>query len=357
MKKTALIMAGGRGERFWPRSRRDLPKQFLSLTSDGKTLIQLTVERIRPLVEREDIFVSTNSDYLPLVKEQLPDIPEQNVICEPVGRNTAPGIGFGAAYISKKYEGDAVMMVLPSDHLVKYNQMFAATLQDAVEIAEDGCNLVTIGIAPDFPETGYGYIKFRQGEAFRRGYRVDHFAEKPSLEAAKEYVSSDEYLWNSGIFVWKISSIMKHFEQFMPDVYEGLSVIHDAVFTSQEKEIIEKIYPKFPSISIDYGIMEKSNQIYTVPGNFGWDDVGSWLALERIQKSNEFGNITGGNIITVDTHDCIIQGGEKLIALVGIEDTIVVDTEDATLICAKDSTADIKKVLENLKVCNRPEYL
>ncbi len=357
MKNAALIMAGGRGERFWPRSRRNLPKQFLSLTSDGKTLIQLTVERILPLVDKEDIFISTNEDYLQLVRQQLPDIPEKNIICEPVSRNTAPGIGLGAAYISKKYGEDTVMLVLPSDHLIKYNQMFVTTIRDAVSLAEEGSYLVTIGITPDCPETGYGYIKFLPDEMLQRGYRVDHFAEKPTLETAKEYLSSDDYLWNSGMFVWKVSSVMQEFEQFMPDVYEGLSVIRDAVFTSQEKEIIEKIYPSFPSISIDYGIMEKSVRIYTIPGSFGWDDVGSWLALERIQRSNEFGNISAGNVITVNTGNCIVQGRDKLLALVGMEDTIVVDTEDATLICARDATADIKKVLENLKICNRDEYL
>ncbi len=357
MKVTALIMAGGRGERFWPRSRKNNPKQFLSLTNDGKTLIQLTMERILPLVSEEDIFISTNRDYLPLVKEQLPGIKPENIICEPVGRNTAPGIGLGAAYISKRYEEDVVMLVLPSDHLIKYNQMFLATLKDAVEVAEDDDRLVTMGIAPDFPETGYGYIKFIPDDMYKRSYRVEHFAEKPNLETAKEYLSTDQYLWNSGMFVWKVSSIMKCFERFMPDVHEGLSIIKDAVNTSQEQEIIEKVYPGFPSISIDYGIMEKSEDIYTIPGNFGWDDVGSWLALERIQTSNEMGNITAGNVITVGTNNCIIQGKEKLIATVGMENCVIVDTEDALLICSKDDTADIKKVLENLKICNRNEYL
>ncbi len=357
MKVTALIMAGGRGERFWPRSRKALPKQFLSLTNDGKTLIQLTVERILPVVSPEDIYVSTNSNYRPLVKEQLSDIPEKNIICEPVGRNTAPGIGLGAAYISKRYDEDTVMVVLPSDHLIKYNQMFITTLKDAIEVASEEDNLVTLGIAPDFPETGYGYIKFSPDQIYKRSYRVEHFAEKPDLETAKEYLLSDEYLWNSGIFIWKISSIMKRFRRFMPDVYEGLGVIRDAVSTSQEEDIINKVYPGFPSISIDYGVMEKSDNIFTIPGNFGWDDVGSWLALERIQNSNEFGNIIAGNVITVGTTNCIIQGKNKLIATVGMEDTVIVDTDDATLICARSATADIKKVLENLRICNRDEYL
>ncbi len=356
MKKTALIMAGGHGERFWPRSRRNLPKQFLSLTDDGKTLIQLTVERISVLVERKDIFISTNRDYEDLIREQLPDIPPDNILFEPVGRNTAPCIGMAAEFVSKKYS-DAVMMVLPSDHLIKYTKIFQDTLNDACEIAEQGSNLVTIGITPDFPETGYGYIRFDPDNSMGRGYSVKSFTEKPELEVAREYVASKEYLWNSGMFVWKASSILERFEKLMPDVYEQLEIIRDAVGTSGQTEKIEKIFPEFPSISIDYGIMEKSENIYTIPGSFGWDDVGSWLAMERIRNTNEFGNIVDGDVITINTTDSIIVGKKKLIACVGVKDLVVVDTDDATLICGKDSTNDIKKVIENLKVCNRNEYL
>ena len=189
MKVTALIMAGGRGERFWPRSRRNLPKQFLSLTDDGRTMIQLTVERILPLVDIEDIYIATNKDYRQLALEQLPGIPEENILCEPIGRNTAPCIGLGAVHIAKKYE-DAIMLVLPSDHLIKFTKMYQTTLRDACRIAEEGTNLVTIGIMPDYPETGYGYIKFDAKEPEGRAYRVDRFVEKPSLEAAKEYLGS-----------------------------------------------------------------------------------------------------------------------------------------------------------------------
>lgn len=356
MKITALIMAGGRGERFWPRSRKNLPKQFLSLTDDGKTLIQLTVERILPLVAAEDIYISTNQDYRSLVLEQLPDIPAQNILCEPVGRNTAPCVGLGAVHAAKKYD-DALMIVLPSDHMVKYNRMFVSTLKDACDIAAQDDNLVTIGITPDYPETGYGYIKFNPDSVTGRGYKVAHFAEKPSLELAKDYISSDEYLWNSGMFIWKVSSILKRFESLMPDIYEGLLAIQKAIRTSEEDEVLEKVFPAFPSVSIDYGIMEKSENIYTVPGTFGWDDVGSWIAVERTKKTNEFGNIVNGNVITINTTDCIIQGQQKLIATVGVSDLVIVDTDDATLICGKSCTADIKKVLENLKVCNRSEYL
>lgn len=356
MKKTALIMAGGRGERFWSKSRKSLPKQFLSLTDDGRTMIQLTVERIRPLIDLEDIYISTNRAYRGLVMEQLPGIPPENILCEPVGRNTAPCIGLGAVHIAKKYE-DAVMMVLPSDHLIKYNQMFLNALKDGCSIAEKGKNLVTIGITPDYPETGYGYIKFLPQQADGNAYAVDRFVEKPDMETAKEYLESEEYLWNSGMFIWKVSTILDNMKSMLPDLHQGLLNIAEAIGTDKQEMVLEKVFPELESVSIDYGVMEKAENIFILPGVFGWDDVGSWLAVERIQKSNESGNVVTGNIITINSKNNIIQGGKKLIAAVGLENLIIVDTEDATLICDKGSTPDIKLVLENLKICNREEYL
>lgn len=356
MKITALIMAGGRGERFWPKSRRNMPKQFLPLTDDSKTMIQLTVERISALVEMEDIYIATNKDYKKLVREQLPDIPAENILCEPVGRNTAPCIGLGAVHIARKYQ-DAIMIVLPSDHLVKFTNMFITTLRDACEVASKGNNLVTIGITPDYPETGYGYIKFNTNEAVGRAYKVDRFVEKPTLEVAKEYLATEEYLWNSGMFIWKVSSILGNMRKWMPSTYEHLMNIQAGIGTSEADMILEKEFSEMESQSIDYGIMEKAQNIYILPGTFGWDDVGSWLAVGRIKKSNESGNVVKGNVITVDTSNSVIQGERKLIAAVGLEDIIVVDTEDAILICAKNSAGEIKKVLENLKICNRDEYI
>ncbi len=349
-------MAGGRGERFWPKSRKNLPKQFLSLTDDGKTMIQLTVERILPLVDMQDIYIATNRDYKKLVREQLPEIPEENILCEPVGRNTAPCIGLGAVHISRKYD-DAVMLVLPSDHLIKYNTIFLNTLSDAAEVAEQGENLVTLGITPDYPETGYGYIKFNPNQTMKRAFAVDRFVEKPDLETAKEYLATEQYLWNSGMFIWKVSTILHNMEKYLPETYAGLQRIQNAIATEDEQSVLEQEFEAFHSESIDYGIMEKAQNIYILSGSFGWDDVGSWLAVERIRQSNEFGNVITGNAVTVDTKNTIIEGDKKLIATVGIEDLIIVDTEDALLICEKDSAGNIKKVLENLKICNRTEYL
>lgn len=356
MKKTVLIMAGGRGERFWPKSRRNMPKQFLSLTDDGKTMIQLTVERILPLVAVEDIFIVTNRDYKKLVRQQLPNLPEENVLCEPVGKNTAPCIGLGAVRIAKKYD-DAVMFVLPSDHLIKYHTMFLKTLSDAADVAEQGKNLVTIGITPDYPETGYGYIKFQPEQTMNGAFPVDRFVEKPDLEKAKEYLATEQYLWNSGMFTWKVSTILDNLKQFQPELYEGLRRIQSSIGSPEEENVLEKEFSAFQSVSVDYGVMEKAENIYTLSGSFGWDDVGSWLAVGRLKRSNEFGNVINGNVISIDTRDTIIQGEGKLIATVGVSNLIVVDSDDALLICEKDCAGKIKKVLETLRLCNQTEYL
>ena len=359
MKKTVLIMAGGRGERFWPQSRKSMPKQFLSLTDDGITMIQHTVNRVLSLVHKEDIYISTNEEYVDIIIEQLPQIPKENILCEPISRNTAPCVALAAIHINKKYD-DALMIVLPSDHLIKYNDMFIYTLSDACTIAKENENLVTIGITPTHPETGYGYIKFNdKRELFGSAgaYKVDCFVEKPSMERAKEYLASEIYLWNSGMFIWKVSSIIQKFKEFLPDIYEGANKIQSSIDKDDYQKILVKEFNKFESISIDYGIMEKSNNIFVIPGSFGWDDVGSWLALERINKTDDFNNVIQGNVITIDTKNSIIKGRDKLIAVVGTNNLIVVDTDDALLICNKDDAGSIKKVIENLKICNRSNYI
>lgn len=356
MKKTALIMAGGRGERFWPMSRAHLPKQFLSLTQDGKTMIQQTVERILPLVEMEDIFVVTNVNYRELVKEQLPGLPHENILCEPMGKNTAPCIGLGAVHVAKKYQ-DAMMIVLPSDHIISYHKIFLQTLEDACDVAQEGENLVTLGMTPTYPETGYGYIKFNSNVQYKRAYEVDCFVEKPDVNTAKRYIESEEYLWNSGMFIWKASSILHNIERLMPETFEILTTIQSAIGTEREQTVVEEEYATFSSQSIDYGVMEKAKHIYILSGSFGWDDAGSWLAVSRVNKSNEFGNVVFGNVVSVNTKNSIIQGQERLIATVGVHDLVVVDTQDAVLICHKDHTEEIKTVLQNLKICNRTEYI
>ena len=356
---SVVIMAGGKGERFWPKSRTNLPKQFLSLTNDGKSMIQHTVERLEGLVELENVYVVTNKLYEDLIVEHIPNLPLENIIIEPEAKNTAPCIGLAAIYIAKK-NPESKMIVLPSDHLIKFNEIFLDTLRSALEVVEDDGNIVTIGITPNYPETGYGYINFKKGVSpheITNAYEVLRFVEKPDLERAKQYLTSGEYLWNSGMFIWKVSTILKCFEDFLPEIYTGLKEIETTIYTEKYLEILKKVFSEIPSESIDYGIMEKAKNIYVIPGNFGWDDVGSWLSLERINNTNQDGNIISGNVVTVKTKNSIIQGSKKLIATIGLEDIIIVDTDDALLICNKDNTQEVKEVIANLKASNKTEYL
>ena len=356
---SVVIMAGGKGERFWPKSRINLPKQFLSLTDDGKSMIQHTVERVKSLVNIENIYVVTNEMYKNLVLKHVPDISEENIIIEPVAKNTAPCIGLAAIHIAKK-DINSKMIILPSDHLIKFNEIFIDTLKTALDVVEKGDNLATIGITPNYPETGYGYINFTKGESFKDStniYEVLRFVEKPNLEKAKEYLTSGQYLWNSGMFVWKASTILKNFKEYLPEIYEGLQKIGKSINTGKYEEVLKKEFLNLPSESIDYGIMEKAKNIYVIPGNFGWDDVGSWLSLERINKTNQDGNVITGNVISIKTKNTIIQGSDKLIATIGLEDIVIVDTDDVTLICHKNNTQEVKEIISNLRICNRNEYL
>lgn len=361
MKRTALIMAGGKGERFWPKSRVTLPKQFLSFTDDGRTMIQLTVERISPLVDIKDVYIATNRNYKELVMQQLPGIPEKNILCEPVGRNTAPCIGLGAVHVMKQCEADgeqdALMIVLASDHLIKHNDIFIDTLKAGCDVAAKQESLVTIGITPNYPETGYGYIKYNRDAKNGESYAVDAFVEKPDLDTARKYLASGDYLWNSGMFIWKVSTILDNFKKFMPSTYDGLMKIKASAGTAEEDKVLADEFPNLESQSVDYGIMEKASDIYILPGTFGWDDVGSWLAVGRIKKNDENGNVVNGNVVTVNTQNCVLEGRDKLIATVGLRDMVVVDTEDAILISTKENAGEIKQVLAKLREQNKNEYL
>ena len=354
MKITAVIMAGGRGERFWPKSRNNRPKQFLSLTSDGETMIQKTVKRLSPLVSAEDIFIVTNAAYADLVNDQLPDVPRENILCEPCARNTAPCIAFAAAIIQKKY-GDAMMLVLPSDHLIGYENIYIKTLQTAIRTAEEGNNLVTIGITPAYPETGYGYINF--GKEAGDAYEVERFVEKPDLPTAKKYLASGKYLWNSGMFVWKASAIMYNMKQFMPEIHDGAVRIGDSYGTDSYEENLIKEFTAFTSESVDFGIMEKASDIYTIPGSFGWDDVGSWLAVERINETDDKKNYFDGDVIAVDSERTTVCGGKRLVAAIGTRDIVIVDTDDVLLVCSKNNTQDVKKVIAQLKEHGRNDLV
>ena len=319
-------------------------------------MIQLTVERVKDLVAIEDVYVATNKSYAALVQEQLPGIPKENILCEPIGRNTAPCIGMGAAHIQKK-NGDALMMVLPSDHLIKNEALFVQTLKNALDAAQKGPNLATIGITPNYPETGYGYIKFDSQKKGGEAFEVERFVEKPGLEKAKEYLADGSYLWNSGMFVWKTSTILSCIKEFMPDLSSGLEKIQAAIGSADYEKTLESVFPNLPSESIDYGVMEKAKNVWVLPGDFGWDDVGSWLAVGRIRESDDTNSTVEGNVVAVNSSDNVIIGSKKLIACVGVKNMVVVDADDALLLCSKDACGDIKKVLAALREKGMEEYL
>jgi len=342
---TPLIMAGGIGSRFWPLSSNKKPKQFLNLIDDQRNMIQLTVDRIKEIADSEEIFIATSENYKEDVEKYLPEIPSENISIEPMRRNTAACIGLAALHIEEKYP-EAIMLILPSDHLISNNDEFINTIQSAAEIAEAGDNLVTIGIEPTRPETGYGYINYNQNQ-FKKAYEVNKFTEKPDLKKAVEFIKSGNYLWNSGMFVWKVKTIRKMFKKYMPELDQALENIKDVIGTAEEKEVIYQEFKKLDSISIDYGIMEKADNIYVVPGSFGWDDIGSWSSLAKIKETDEAGNVVKGRHLTVKTNNSIIQAKDKLIAAVGMEDVIIVESEDAILVCNKDNDQDVKE-LRNL---------
>lgn len=355
MKVYGLIMAGGGGTRFWPLSRKRVPKQLLNL--DGKeVMLNETIDRLSGVVEKEDIFIVTNTEQVDLTKIVTADrVLENHILAEPSARNTAACIGYGAMEILKKY-GDGIMCILASDHYIKDEDAFRNVLKKAVETVEKTDGLVTIGIKPTFPSTGYGYIKSENvpGEGF---YKVLEFVEKPDLCRAKEYIDSGSYAWNSGMFVWKASTIMRYFEKLLPDIYEKLMIIGETMGTASEKDVLWAIYDTIPKISIDYGIMERADRVYMLEGDFGWNDIGSFDALPALYTADEKGNVIRGETVLIDAGDNIILGENKMIACVGVDNLIVVDTEDALLVCAKDRAQDVKEIVSVLEKTERKHLL
>ena len=359
MKKTALIMAGGKGERFWPKGRRALPKQFLCLTGDEKTMIQLTIERVRQLVLPEDIFIISNKAYKELIKEQCPEIPDENIISEPEGRDTAACIGLGLMHIKDRYKNqDPVIFVLPADHFIKDNITFAETLNRAAEAAESTGGLITLGIRPAYPETGYGYIKFCKDEEKSGVYRVAAFKEKPDKDTAARYIESGDHLWNSGMFIWKASAIEKAFEAHLPKSFELLKKIGEAIGSAAQGEVLDTYFGQIEIISVDYGIMEKADNIFTIACDFGWDDVGSWNALERVYEQDDSANVISGKTIARDVRGSIlVNESDRLVCVLGLEDVVVVAQQDVILVASKEKTGDIKKIVGDIEKAGYEELL
>ena len=354
MKTYGVIMAGGGGTRFWPLSRQATPKQLLNLS--GKDLmVNEAIDRLSHTANKDDIFIVTNKTQVAKMLEATNGrVKRDHILSEPSARNTAACIGYAAMEIIKKY-GDGIMVITPSDAYIKNESEFTRILGIAVKAAEEKDALVTVGITPTFAATGYGYVKFQKsGE---KVLKVLEFKEKPDEATAKKYVESGEYAWNSGMFIWKASTILKNFERFLPDIYAELQKIGDAMNTADELKTIEEVYPKITSISIDYGIMEKADDVYVVPGEFGWNDVGSFDMLGVLHDADENGNIKIGDQINVDSKNCITYSSGRLVATIGLENVVVIETGDAVLVCNKDKVQDVKKIVEQLKSAGRTELL
>lgn len=352
------IMAGGIGSRFWPKSRTSFPKQFLDILGTGKTLIQATFNRYSKIVPPENIYIVTSEDYTRIVQEQLPTLPPENIVAEPFRKNTAPCIGYIAFKIHQK-NPNAVMIAAPSDNHIPDEENFSNIMNKALDFVSHINALTTIGIMPSHPNTGYGYIQHEDIEVAPGIYKVKTFTEKPNLELAKAFIKSGDFLWNSGIFTWKCKTIIHAFEQHLPEVYELLYSEKEKLNTSEEKKIIEEIYSQFPSISIDFGIMEKANNVYTIPASFSWSDLGTWNSAHSNMEKDYFGNaVAGTDVMVFDTHDCIIHTpGKKLVVVQGLEDYIIVDTNDVLLICKKEKEQDIKDYVAEVKKNKGDKYL
>lgn len=345
-----VIMAGGIGTRFWPMSRTNFPKQFLDILNIGKTLIQTTFDRFASFIPVENIYVVTSEEYVNIVKSQLPKLPLQNILAEPSRKNTAPCI----AYISFKLiqlDPHALMIVAPADHLISDNIAFTKVCLEALSFVKKHNAFITLGINPTYPNTGYGYLQYEQPSVSDNVYKVKTFTEKPNIELAKTFISSGEFLWNAGIFVWQVKNILIAFEKYLPEVYELFSAQKDKFNTPEEESALLEIYPFSTSISIDFGIMEKADNVYVIPSSFGWSDLGTWnSAYENLQKDNHENAVTSDNVMLVDTGNCIVHTPKnKLVVLQGLQNYIVVDTGDVLLVCKKEKEQEIKEFVGDVK--------
>lgn len=344
------IMAGGIGSRFWPVSRIDHPKQFLDILNTGKTLIRSTFDRFAKFISPENIFVITAEIYRDLAIEQLPDINPDNIICEPSRKNTAPCI----AYVSTKLfelNPSANLICAPADHLILNDTDFIKVCLEALGFTTENNALVTLGIKPTSPNTGYGYIQYEQPAVSDNVFKVKTFTEKPDIELAKTFIASGDFLWNSGIFVWKAKNILSAFEKHLPELYELFDGVRRALNTDKEEDAIKHLYPLCSNISIDYGILEKADNVYVIPASFGWSDLGTWgSAYENLEKDYMENAVAGRNVILFDSTKNIVHShGNKLVLLQGLEDFIVVDTHDVLLVCKKDKEQQIKEYLSEIR--------
>jgi mannose-1-phosphate guanylyltransferase len=354
----AVIMAGGIGSRFWPMSRQNFPKQFLDILHTGRTLIQSTFERLTDFIPTENIYVVTSNEYVGIVKAQLPHIPHENILGEPSRKNTAPCIAYISFKLMQK-DPKASLIVAPADHMVLDRIAFKKVCLEALSFVNKHNALITLGIKPLHPNTGYGYIQREPQLVSDNVYKVKTFTEKPNLELAKTFLGSGDFLWNAGIFVWQVKNVIKAFENYLPEMYDVFVAEKEVFNTTGEKKALDHIYPLCTSISIDFGIMEKANNVYVIPASFGWSDLGTWnSAYDNLEKDFLGNAIAGENVMVIDARDCIVHSGNnKLLVLQGMQDFIIVDTSDVLLICKRDKEQEIKDYVAEVRRNIGDEYL
>ncbi len=357
-----VIPAGGGGTRLWPRSRAETPKQFLDIVSE-RTMLQETTDRVHGLVPPERLYVITNSRHAEAVRTQLEGVPALNIVGEPVGRDSAPAIGLMAALLEKTLGPDAIMATLPADHVIPNDSHFRAILQSAAKVAAEGW-LVTLGIPPTGPDTGFGYIQ--SGETLRQitdagvpVYTVQQFKEKPAVEVAEQYLRDGGYFWNAGMFIASVGTLRSLYKTHLPQMEATFARLTDAYGTDSFEGLMDEIFPTLDKISVDYGIAEKADKVAVIPADIGWNDVGSWQRLAEVlaEAGHETENTVIGHHVGVDTTGSLIYSPKRLIATIGLEDIIVIDTPDATLICPKSRSEDVKKIVDALKARGRHDLL
>jgi len=356
----AVIMAGGRGTRFWPRSREKKPKHLLDIVSD-RTIIQETVDRIKPLIKPQNILIVTGRKHARELIRQLPEIPAKNILIEPIGRNTAACIGLAALHVQKKAKDD-VMVVLPSDHGIADPVSYRKVIAAAAKAAAAEKALVTIGLTPASPHTGFGYMEGGTKAGTVSGQTLLHvksFREKPDLREARAFLASGNFFWNSGMFIWKAKTILDEIQRFLPDLYSGLMTIKSSLGKDSEAKTVSTIYKQLASVSIDYGVMEKTEDVLMIPASFGWSDVGSWDTLWEISGKDAKGNASTRDsyVILEDTENALVCSPHKLVALVGMKDVIVVETKDALLVCKRGRSQDVKKIVDALEASRKNHLL